>query len=258
MVAVSHDVATSTSWDWSYALVRSLVQSLGDGDEVIPGERNDFVEQIRRDAAMRSMLARRWRNAHEDLVEAVEVVRWVEPDPAAQCDRLLSRFSARDVLLELLTYEHDDGRQLAEDFVAHCGRPELAAALAELLADDADSAGLASAGPSLRIVIFGGHPRDESKMSQRLADEPRFELRWKPCDASQGAPDSRALTETILSADGVLIVTTMVSHNVMNVVKRFAQKHAVPWTCIEKATEARLRLALAEMFPLPPAERSIN
>lgn len=225
---------------WPHAIARAMRHSLAEqaGEPALAG---DWVSR-----ELFAELANRWRSAHEDLVDAVEFIRRVESEPANQCERLLTRFSPRDVLLELLTYEYEDGFQLAVDFVDHVGRSDLQAALDELL-DDASLEGTA-APLQRRVVIFGGHPRDESKAARNVAAEGGFELRWKPCDPSQGSPDARVLSEQVVGADGVLIVTSLVSHNVMNVVKRSAERHGVRWLCIEKATDQQLRRGLNDLF----------
>ena len=50
-------------------------------------------------------------------------------------------------------------------------------------------------------------------------------------------------------ADAVILVTSMVSHNIMRIVKRYVQEHDIPWMVVNKATDAQLKSALGALFP---------
>ena len=68
----------------------------------------------------------------------------------------------------------------------------------------------------VRVVIFGGHVRDPIKMTERLFQSSAFEMRWKPFEKGAAVPSVKTISEAMTSADAVLLVTTMVSHNIID------------------------------------------
>ena len=101
----------------------------------------------------------------------------------------------------------------------------------------------------IRVVIFGGHVRDERKMTRRLFERSPFEIRWKPFEKGARNPDARELEDAVSHAEAVLLVTSMVSHNIMRIVKRLTQQAGIPFRAITKATDTQLKSVLAELFP---------
>jgi hypothetical protein len=159
---------------------------------------------------------------------------------------LAAHFPLEDILLELLTDEHDDGWQLAQELVAEIRGENLRQRLESLLA-----AWTAEGSPEklARVVIFGGHPRDESRLGPLFASGP-FELRWRTLERRQGDSVDRGLVvDALASADAAIIVTGMASHNIMDLARGHAKGRGLPWRCIEKATQAQIAAALREMFP---------
>jgi hypothetical protein len=210
--------------------------------------RDDLVIQCRDNPALRREIIRAWRSAHSELIEAAQSVS-IETSPE-NCDWMIKKFGAENVLIELITDEYV-GWQIAEwviDCLPASYREQLEAIYDEL-ASDLGPPWAAGAEPGIRIVIFGGHARDESKMSRLVFQNSPFTVRWKLCDTSQGSPDERELTDAMAHADGVLVVTSMVSHVIMQTVKRIANDHGIPWRTVAKATATQLRRALSELFP---------
>lgn len=209
----------------------------------------ELIELAREDPRLQRRIMDVWRSSHAALVAAVELVS-VETS-REKCEAVLGQFEPELVLLELITDTRDAGWELAEWVVASLPSPEARSALSSRLKQLAAprTSVTSSSEPELRIVIFGGHPRDESKMSRRLFDGSPFDVRWKPCEKHQSSPDDRTLTEAMAHADGVILVTSMVSHNVMHLVKRYVQQQGIPWKVVTKATDLQLKLALHELFP---------
>jgi hypothetical protein len=207
------------------------------------------MERAREDVALRHATMRAWREAHGEVVAAAQMIHLAAGEDSAQADALLAHFAAEDVLLELVTDEHDDGWQLAAEFVEQVSGEPVRERLRMLLAGWA--ADVPRTDQSLRVVIFGGHPRDETRLAPLFAGGP-FELRWRIWEKRQGdSVDTRLVTDALTSADAAIIVTGMASHNIMELVRRFAKKRELPWTCIEKATDTQLKAALNELFPEP-------
>jgi hypothetical protein len=100
-----------------------------------------------------------------------------------------------------------------------------------------------------RVVIFGGHPRDESRLGSLFEDGP-FEVRWRVCERRQGDSVDRGLiADALTSADAAIIITGMASHNIMELARGLAKARGLRWRCVEKATAGQLTTALEEMFP---------
>lgn len=249
---------------WSDELGRALLRSMdpqrladlhavstgfGAGEPAAARLTPDLLELARKNARFRAQIMESWRSAHADVVEAAALVS-VESS-REQCEALLAQFDAEDVLLELITDTRGAGWELAEWVVGSLPSAEVRSSLArrlQELASTSTPAHLPTERP-LRIVIFGGHPRDESKLARRLFAGSEFEVRWKPCEKHFSAPDDRSLSEAMAHADGVILVTNMISHNVMHLVKRYVQQHEIPWRAVTKATDLQLTRALRELFP---------
>ncbi len=247
---------------WCDTLAFDLLSSLPNDElaelsAVIAGQklhaRSEAVRLLRQESRENALLqlaiARAWRRANSDVVAAAQLMPIdgsVEP-----CDAMLHQFGADNVLLELITDEGEDGWALAEWVVngvaSETVRKKLEAILARWSTPSKHL--VVDSTAKFRIVIFGGHARDECKMTRRLFADLPFEVRWKQFEKSLGSPDIRALDQALASADAVLLVTTMVSHNIMRNVKRLTQKKGIPFRTISKATETQLRPALFELFP---------
>ncbi len=212
------------------------------------------LEAARRDRPCRRALVAAWRQLHAELIEAARIMSI--HSSAEHCSRMLEHFGPEPVLLEILTDEDGDGRDMATWIIASvepaATRRQLESLLETWYADRPATAALEDSGPRKRVVIFGGHQRDESKLAQRLFAQSPFDVRWKPCAKHQGSPDDRVLEDAMSHADGVIVVTSMVSHNVMRAVKRYVQEYNIPWRAVSKATELQLRAIFAELFPELP------
>jgi hypothetical protein len=189
---------------------------------------------------------RAWRLANPEVAAATEQA-WTE-GAAAACARMCQAFDGEDVLLALLTDEFDDGWELAAAFVDRVPgdgqRLALRAALRHLAGDPCGAA------RRPRVVILGGHPRDESKLARRLFGAGPFEVRWKTFEKRQGSPPvQKLLVNTLRHADGAIIVTGLASHVLVYLVKEWAPRCGIPWRCVTKATDRQLLAALKELFP---------
>ncbi len=236
---------------------------IGTASEDAP--RNELISQSREDEPLQLAIMQRWRQANAALVAAVEHVP-IDGCSAEQCEAMLDHFGVDNVLLELVTDEpHDDGMLInwvIDNVASENSRRRLATILQQWFdigADEPDS--IQFPGPTARIVIFGGHHRDENKMNERLFDNSRFDVRWKQCEKSRGTPDDKTLHEAMASADAAIVVTSMVSHNVMIIVRRFAKKQGIAFRTVIKATDSQLQAVLDELFPeeqvrMPPVMRT--
>jgi hypothetical protein len=216
------------------------------GDSALPRWRRELLARAAQSPALQRDIRRAWRGAHAEVVAATQLVHLSVAGAAAQCQSLTAQFSPEDVLLELLTDEHDDGWQLARELVDELRGDPLGQRFGDLLerwSNEARTQKLA------RVVIFGGHPRDESRLRPRFEAGP-FELRWRVCERRQGDSVDRSLvTDALSSADGAIIVTGMASHTIMELARGLAKARGLPWRCVEKASEGQLAAALEEMFP---------
>jgi hypothetical protein len=247
---------------WTNALGARLLGSLPAEDlvavavahGVMPDGEAAPLARLRRELALRAAesealrrdVRQAWRAAHAEMVAATQLVHLSIADVTAQCELLVAQFSADDILLELLTDEHDDGWQLARELVAEIRGESLRQQFDNLLvAWTAES----SREKLARVVIFGGHPRDESRLAPLFESGP-FELRWRVCERRQGDSVDRALVaDALTSADAVIIITGMASHNIMDLARGYAKQRGLRWRCVEKATEGQLTSTLREMFP---------
>lgn len=206
----------------------------------------DLLQAARSDRSLQRRIMRAWRGEHQQVVDAAELVN-VESS-AEQCERMLSQFSPEEIVLELITDLRDDGWQTAEWVAASIPSKNVRREMRNLL-DELSRADVPPDARVFRIVIFGGHQRDESKMTRRLFHNSIFDVRWKTCEKSHGNPDDKTLNEAMSQADAVIFVTTMISHNVMRMVKRQAREKGIPSKAIDKATDRHLDDALNELFP---------
>jgi hypothetical protein len=247
---------------WTNALGARLLESLPAEDLVriassagtandglaapLPRLRRELLTAAEASPALQREVRRAWRTSHAELVAATQLVHLSVADAAAQCESLIAQFSPEDLLLELLTDEHDDGWQLARELVAEVRGEALRQQLEGLLAR-----WLAGPRPEkvARVVIFGGHPRDESRLGPLFQSGP-FDLRWRVCERRQGdSVDRNLVADALTSADAAIIVTGMASHNIMELARGLAKSRGLRWRCVEKATQGQLAAALEEMFP---------
>lgn len=245
---------------WTDALGRRLLASLSEaarsrllqsaGGAVDENGCVALLDRARSDPMWQQAVRQAWRDEHWAVIAATEIVS-IESS-VEQCQRMLSQFGAEEILLELLTDAREDGPELAEWIIANVpcqsARQDLQAAFDEVLSDLPEATNPPSE-PVRRVVIFGGHQRDESKMTRRLFGDSVFDVRWKPCEKSQGSPDGKLISQAIEHADAVILVTTMISHNVARLTKQLADQRGVPWLAVPKATHKQLTVALKELFP---------
>lgn len=207
--------------------------------------RRQLIAWARSDEPVRRWIVQAWRAEHTALIDVTAPLDIEEL--ARQSAELLKSYEAHDLLLALLTDEHDDGRELADRFVQSLESDGEQRRFRTLLAR-LTSAPALTPERRARVVIFGGHPRDESKMSRRLFEHSPFDVVWKTCHQPGEAP-SKVLTDSLRYADAVIVITSMASHALAERAKRHANVRRIPWRCIGKATDAQLKVALAELFP---------
>ncbi|MCI0681941.1 MAG: DUF2325 domain-containing protein [Gemmataceae bacterium] len=220
---------------------------LKEGESAAPPRlRRELLLHAGQSVALQRGIRLAWRAAHGDVVAAAHLIHLSVAGAAAQCESLLGQFSPEEILLELLTDEHDDGWQLAREFVQELRGETLRQQCESLLA------GWLAQRPrpkAARVVIFGGHPRDESRLGPLFESGP-FELRWRVCERRQGDSADRGLiADALNSADAAIIITGMASHNIMELARGLAKSRGLRWRCVEKATAGQLTAALEEMFP---------
>jgi hypothetical protein len=246
---------------WSDTLGLQLLSAFSDGEltghwglrPAGPGDtggrrqtRNELLTCARDDDELRGWIIEAWRHANPDVVAAVDHALTVglTPDSA----RALDEFAAEDVLLALVTDEFGDGPAQARAFVNVAVREKerrpLLAALQQLLGE---------AGPAcrrVRVIVIGGHPRDESRPDVRLYAQSPFDVRWKTFERKQG-PSAivKAVACALRRADAAVIVVGMASHALMHVAREQAERLGIPWKCIAKATDRQLMDALHGLFP---------
>jgi hypothetical protein len=209
--------------------------------------RRDLLNWARQDEEVRHWIVKAWRAAHAEVVAAADQV--LTEGLTGDSGRMLEGFPAEEVLLALLTDEFDDGPELVKRFVnsvsSESQRRALLTALQHLVGDTGTACQR-----RVRVVILGGHPRDESKLGQRLFEKGPFEARWRTFEKKPGGGIvQRAIVNVLRHADAALIITGMASHKLMQFAKDYVQRHGIRWRCIEKATDKQLRAALRELFP---------
>ena len=186
---------------WSEHLGRCLISSLPDADltrqwgELSSGSleqlRQELLDWAGDDEEVRRWVVRAWREAHPDVVEAADqaVLEGLTEDAI----RSLEAFAPEDALLALLTDEFDDGRGLARAFLSRLEDDSQRRALQIVLKGLAGEKREASP-RRVRVVILGGHPRDESKLGQRLFQDGPFEVRW---ESFEKKPSSRLIKKAV-------------------------------------------------------------
>jgi hypothetical protein len=264
------DDANPASVVWSAELASDLLRSLP--EDAIDGllgphaagwhasqagekaERERHQQLIARsldEAVLQRAIQQAWRQQHFDLVAAAQFISI--DGPAEQCESLLSQFAADEILLELITDDQVDGWALAQWTVENVQSELLRRELGELLRRWSGETDRLTKPTQVvtrrRIVIFGGHQRDESKMNRRLFEDSLFDVRWKPCEKTQGKPNDKDLIDAMAHADAVILVTSMVSHNIMGTVKRYTGENNIPLRMVGKATDLQLRNVLEELYP---------
>jgi hypothetical protein len=144
----------------------------------------ELLDWARRDDELRRWIVGSWREAHAEVVAAADqaAIEGLLGDAV----RLLNAFPLQETLLALLTDEFDDGRKLARTFVSQieddCERRELSGVLNCVLGENSDLSPR-----RVRVVILGGHQRDESKLADRLFENSPFEVRWRTFEKRAGS-----------------------------------------------------------------------
>lgn len=238
---------------WSDDLAWALLDPVPDealAEEWGPGgaaadPRGELVAWARQDEEARRWLMRAWRLANPEVAAAAEQA-WTE-GAAAACARLCEAFDGEDVLLALLTDEFDDGWELAAAFVDGVAGDGRRLALRAALRHLAGAPCAAVRRP--RVVILGGHPRDESRLARRLFGAGPLEVRWRTFEKKQSGSRQKLVAGALRHADAAVLVTGMASHVLMYLVKEWAVCCGVPWRCVTKATDKQLLAALRELFP---------
>ena len=168
---------------------------------------------------------------------------------ARRCTSWSAFTTAEHVLLALLTDEFDDGPALANRFVALVTSESQRRALLSVLRLLTGEPGAAPR-HRIRLVILGGHPRDESKLGRQLFEASPFEVRWRTFERKpSGGLVRRGVASALREAGAALIITGMASHALMQCAEDYAGRSGIPWKCVEKATDKQLRAALCELFP---------
>jgi hypothetical protein len=217
------------------------------GGAAAPHLRRELLAWARQDEEVRRWITQAWRQTHPAVATAADHA--LTEGSAANCVALLERFDAEEVLLALLTDEFDDGWGLAATFVNRVPgagpRRALQAAL-QRLADETGGTPCKLA----RVVVLGGHPRDESRLGRPLFERSPFEVRWRVFERKQGgAAVQKMVVDALRQADAAILVTGMASHTLMYLVKDYAQRYSLPWKCVAKATDQQLTAALRDLFP---------
>jgi hypothetical protein len=207
----------------------------------------ELLDWAGRDEEVRRWIMHAWREANADLIEAADQV--VIEGLTERAVRALDLFVPEDALLAFLTDEFDDGHELARRFlsrVADDGQRRKLLAVLGRLAGNTDEVSRRH----VRIVILGGHQRDESKQAGRLFENGPFDVRWR---TFQRKPSGGIVQKTVIgllqNAEAAIIITGMASHMLAQFAKEQAQRSGIRWRCIEKATDNQLKAALKEMFP---------
>lgn len=268
-------LADPDSAQWSARLALALVGDLADSavialakqlpalDSATPTTelrllRRRIVDQSSRSPELRGALMRGWRESKPELL--AEVIRELAScsDPSIATGALLQRFTARDILLEMITDPNDQGWTVAEEWVTALRADRLRSEFATVLREFADPSGLdeSPAQKRIRVVIFGGHPRDESELAARIFPNGPFDIRWKASERL-GVQVRHVVTSSLNFADGAIVVTCRVSHEVMHAVKRHCQIYNLPVEIVVKATQVQIKQALRTMFPGATGERPV-
>ena len=166
---------------------------------------------------------------------------------AEQRRAIIGQFGHEQLLLELVTEPHEDGHELAKWFVAtfpdEAIRRQMSTFLDRVFENEANAPRIPP-GTVANVVIFGGHPQDASKMERHFVNS-RFHVRWEICDKTS---DNKTILDAMTSANLVILVTSMVSHNVMLAARRHAHKLGIDFCTVAKATETQLGKVLRDYF----------
>lgn len=228
---------------WSKQLCDALMADL-------PEERLAACSDAPTDDKGRRQLMDTWRDAHAELCQLMSdfPLKCAPEKLIASCER----FGEAAVLLEMITDPHDDGWELARWTVRHLPPSPVRAEMDRLLASwFPGQENSQESKRDLRIVIFGGHPRDESKFQDHHFDAANVTFVWNTFEKGRGTPDRRTIDQSMQTAEAVVVVTKLVSHNVMQMVKRSASAMDVPFCCIDKATASQLEHAIREIVEPP-------
>jgi len=242
----------------------TLVELVADEQDITGAENaptNDPAAWLQSHSRNRGQLQlaimRAWRQANTEVVSAAQLI--AIDSSAEHCEAMLRQFSASDLLLELITGDRDDGWELAswvaDNVKNESVRRELSAILQDWSTSDVTSSDVTGNSPDLetqpkvRVVIFGGHVRDGQKMTERLFEGSPFEVRWRPFEKGTGVPTIKVINEATANSDAALVVTTMVSHAIMQMVKRSVRDTGIQFLAIPKATDIHLTAALGKLFP---------
>jgi hypothetical protein len=191
---------------WSDVLARALLGALA--DEEIASEwgvnlsngsgplRDELCAWARDDPEVRKWIAAAWRDRNEPVVEETE--SYAPEELAERVEALCEQFGPELLLLALVTDEAARGTDLADNFVQHIAsakrRQMVWAALHRLLGAPAEAPQALK-----RVVVFGGHPRDEANLDEPLSNLGPFEIRWETFERTSGggAADARSITAAL-------------------------------------------------------------
>jgi len=216
--------------------------------------RSILIARAQADEDTRDWLAYLWREARRDVVARIDAQS--PEELAADCRGWRGEMEAEELLLALLTDERVEGWARADEFVrALAGRPcraefkVLLARWRRAIQQEAGPAGRPLALPAgLRLVIVGGHPRDEGKLTPRLFAGRGAKVSWFASEHGQlGYAKVQQVQDCVLQADAVILVTDHAAHSLCAVAKRAADHHGILRRQVTSATEAQLRQALEEM-----------
>lgn len=244
---------------WSDALALAILDAIGRHAlrELFEGElrnvaptspsdlRKELLVRSRRSRTCRRRLMQRWRLHHESVVLAVDFVETF--GSSDQYQALLNRFGPADVLLSMITAD-EEGWELARWFVECLPYEQPRNVLRTVMAQWCEPTGQEALARDIRIVIFGGHPRDESRLARQLFRDNRFAVQWR-AEEKRGWEVDRVVRGALQSADAALIITSRISHEFMRSVKQHAQRYGIPFRCVIKSTPKQLSAALAQLFP---------
>ena len=262
-------VQPDTNGCYSNALARSILAGLPSGQikallNDLSAERSDstsqgdddgdaLLELCRSSPAVFQTIKQSWRQANAEVVFAAKLVPL--DGPCEQCRAIVGQFGAEAVLLELLTDDRSGGWDVVEWVVDNIKNEDVRRECVALLGawsrqdESAKSPEYADGQKPIRVSIFGGHPRDASKMNRRLFDDSPFAVSWHVYDKTHGDPDDREIAAAVAGSHAVILVTTRLSHNVMYGVKRFTQRQQIAMLTVKQATDRQLRAALAKLYP---------
>ncbi len=210
--------------------------------------RQELLAWAQQDGEVRRWIVHAWREAHPDVVTATDQV--LTEGLTLTNVRRLEGFPVEEVLLALLTDEFDDGPEQAHAFVNSVRGESQRHALLSVLQRLLGKREVASRRLQARVVILGGHRRDESRLDQRLFARSPFAVRWKTFEKkASGGVLHKAVVTVLRHADAALIITGMASHALMHYAKEYAERSGLPWRCLTKATDKQLKAALHELFP---------